>query len=202
MKAWLMRANLFLESLEKAVTDVRVVDPAVAAEMTVVAEKMVVAEKTVADHRATDQSVKVKAEAVETDSEDHVVEEEVELVSQVVILFLQQVAESNLEVVIPEVENSEAVISEAAEAASEVDSAVEEVETEVDLEEKKVVTLDLLLDPDNTKDTLLTEVVISEVETEAAAEVAQDLPTDPSENFLLNLKWFKNSIDSFLIRLC
>lgn len=185
MKVWLMRANLFLESPEKAATDAKAVVLAVAEAEKKEAESE--KEKKAAEDLTRvvteiDLPKMVKAEAVvETDSEDHVVEEEVELDSQVVISSLQLKAESMSEVA----EADSEVDSEVTEAETEVEAEVDSEATEVAREEKRAPIPDLQLDPDNTKDTTHREVAVLAQEV-AAAEVALDLPTDPSENYLLN----------------
>ena len=207
-----MKANLFLESPEKAVTtDARVVDPEAAAEKKA-RDPMAVTEAIegkeakdttevergprdpIEEIELRDPLVMVKAEAaVETDSEDNAEAQEEEAVLRALVsLSLLLVEEPKLEVA---EENSEVDSEVETEENSEVDSEAEteensEVVSEVAQEEKKVDTQDPQLGPDNTKDTTLREAVVpaSEVATEVAPEAAPEELPDPNENFHLNLK--------------
>jgi hypothetical protein len=207
-----MKANLFLESPEKAVTtDARVVDPEGAAEkkardpmpVTEAIEGKEAKDTTevergprdpIEEIELRDPLVMVKAEAaVETDSEDNAEAQEEEAVLRALVsLSLLLVEEPKLEVA---EENSEVDSEVETEENSEVDSEAEteensEVVSEVAQEEKKVDTQDPQLGPDNTKDTTLKEAVVpaSEVVTEVPPEAAPEELPDPNENFHLNLK--------------
>jgi len=211
-----MKANLFLESPEKAVTtDARVVDPEAAAEKKARDPMAVIEAIEVKEAKDTtevergprdpieeielrDPLVMVRAEAaVETDSEDNAEAQEEEAVLRALVsLSLLLVEEPKLEVAEENSEVNSEVDSEVeTEENSEVDSEAEteensEVVSEVAQEEKKVDTQDPQLGPDNTKDTTLREAVVpaTEVATEVAPEAAPEELPDPNENFHLNLK--------------